>query len=488
MKAKIFQKSKKKAPVSSQKGRKSRETERPSIQKGEKNPLYERLKGGNDGDKRKNRREFFTEQTESKSRPPRERNFKDRDTEHKSHSHPKRNFKERDTEHKSRPHQERNFKERNTERKSRPYQERNFKERDTERKSRPYHERNFKEKDTERKSRPYQERDFKERDTERKSRPPRERNFKERDTERKSRPYQERNFKERTAERTSHPPQERKLKERKAERGMELEIVRDIIYKRRATGRRSARTPKVLSLSWSEDRGAIRLNKYIANSGICSRREADDLITAGAVTVNGEIVTELGTKVMPTDEIRYEDKILQREKPIYILLNKPKDYITTTEDDRGRDNVMMLIEGACQQRVYPVGRLDRNTTGLLLFTNDGEMTKKMTHPRFGIKKIYQIELDKDLKIDDFETLKNGIELEDGFMQPDELEYVEGKKILGITLHSGKNRIVRRLFRHLGYEVEKLDRVYYAGLTKKNLSRGQWRILRQDEINILKMSV
>jgi 23S rRNA pseudouridine2605 synthase len=269
---------------------------------------------------------------------------------------------------------------------------------------------------------------------------------------------------------------------------MELDIVREIVYKRRATGRRPEPRPKVLSLLWNEDRGIIRLNKYIANSGVCSRREADDLITAGAVTVNGEVVTELGTKVAPTDEVRYDDKVLQREKPIYILLNKPKDFITTTEDDRGRDNVMMLIEGACEQRVYPVGRLDRNTTGLLLFTNDGEMTKKLTHPRFGIKKIYQVELDKDLELEDFETLRNGIELNDGFMKPDELEYVDGKKILGITLHSGQNRIVRRLFGHLGYEVEKLDRVYYAGLTKKNLSRGDWRILKQEEVNMLKMSI
>jgi len=231
------------------------------------------------------------------------------------------------------------------------------------------------------------------------------------------------------------------------------------------------------------------LNKYIANSGICSRREADDLIAAGVILVNGKVETELGTKVMPTDEVRYEDKILQREKPVYILLNKPKDFITTTDDERSRDNVMMLIEGACPQRVYPVGRLDRSTTGLLLFTNDGEMTKKLTHPRYEMKKIYQVELDKNLSLADFEILTEGVELEDGFMKPDELEYVgEKKNVLGISLHSGKNRIVRRLFAHLGYEVEKLDRVYYAGLTKKDLPRGEWRFLRQEEVNILKMSL
>jgi 23S rRNA pseudouridine2605 synthase len=269
---------------------------------------------------------------------------------------------------------------------------------------------------------------------------------------------------------------------------LDSEIMREIIQKRRDTGRLSHK-PKVLSLAWSEERGPVRLNKYIANSGICSRREADNLIVAGAITVNGEVVTELGTKVMPVDEVRYEDKLLQREKPVYILLNKPKGFITTTEDERGRDNVMMLIEGACSQRVYPVGRLDRDTTGLLLFTNDGEMTKKLTHPRHGIKKIYQVELETDMSLADFETLANGIELSDGLMQPDDLAFVDDQKnVLGIVLHSGRNRVVRRLFEHLGYEIKKLDRVYYAGLTKKDLPRGTWRFLRQEEINILKRSL
>jgi 23S rRNA pseudouridine2605 synthase len=264
--------------------------------------------------------------------------------------------------------------------------------------------------------------------------------------------------------------------------------MRQVVKRRRETGR-ACNKQKVLSLAWGEERGAIRLNKYIANGGICSRREADELITAGVILVNGNVVTELGTKVMPTDEIRYEDKILQREKPVYILLNKPKNFITTTDDERCRDNVMMLIEGACSERVYPVGRLDRMTTGLLLFTNDGEMTKKLTHPRYGVKKIYQVELDRDMLLADFEVLANGIELDDGLMKPDDLSFVDGdKKVLGIALHSGKNRIVRRLFGKLGYEVEKLDRVYYAGLTKKDLPRGEWRFLRQDEINILKMSL
>ncbi|MBO4739411.1 MAG: rRNA pseudouridine synthase [Bacteroidales bacterium] len=271
------------------------------------------------------------------------------------------------------------------------------------------------------------------------------------------------------------------------QKGLESDILREIVHRRKSSGRQSERKSKILSLSWNEERDPIRLNKYISNSGICSRREADELILAGAITVNGKIVTELGTKVLPTDEVRYGDKVLQREKPVYILLNKPKNFITTTDDEFDRENVMKLIEGACKERVYPVGRLDRNTTGLLLFTNDGELTKKLTHPQFEVKKIYQVELDKDMSINDFETLKNGIELYDGFIKPDELEFVDGQRnVLGICLHSGKNRIVRRMFGYFGYEVEKLDRTYYAGLTKKDLPRGQYRFLTQMEINSLKM--
>lgn len=281
----------------------------------------------------------------------------------------------------------------------------------------------------------------------------------------------------------------RSQKPRKRNVTAESDILSEIIHLRRLEGRGSDRKPKILSLSWSEERGPIRLNKYIANAGISSRREADKLIEAGAVKVNGIVVTELGTKVMPTDEVRYEDKILQREKPVYILLNKPKDYITTTEDEKDRNHVMMLIEGACQERVYPVGRLDRNTTGLLLFTNDGEMAKKLTHPRYGVRKIYHVELDKNLSIEDFDKIVAGIELKDGLMKPDEVAFVgDSKKEIGITIHSGKNRIVRRLFEHLGYSIEKLDRVSYAGLTKKDLPRGHWRFLKKEEINILKMSI
>ena len=192
---------------------------------------------------------------------------------------------------------------------------------------------------------------------------------------------------------------------------------------------------------------------------------------------------------MPTDIIRYGDKVLQREKAVYLLLNKPKDYITTTEDERDRKHVMQLVQGACNERIYPVGRLDRDTTGLLLFTNDGDMTKKLTHPKHLIRKMYYVELNKNLSNNDFNAIKEGIELTDGIIKPDELDYVgESKKEIGITIHSGKNRIVRRIFESLGYEIEKLDRVVFAGLTKKDLPRGDWRFLTEAEVNILKMSV
>ncbi len=267
------------------------------------------------------------------------------------------------------------------------------------------------------------------------------------------------------------------------------EILTEIVASRRQTGRLTDKQ-KVLSLEKEEMNQPIRLNKYISNSGICSRRDADKLIESGAIMVNGVIINELGSKVFPTDEVRFEDRVLNREKPVYVLLNKPKDYITTIEDERGRKNVMELIDGACRERVYPVGRLDRNTTGLLLFTNDGEMAKKLTHPRFGIKKVYQVELDKNLSHNDMNTIAAGLEIDDTYIKPDEIAYIneDSKKMIGIEIHSGQNRIVRRIFETLGYDVIKLDRTYYAGLTKKDLPRGRWRILSKDEINMLKMSV
>ncbi len=239
----------------------------------------------------------------------------------------------------------------------------------------------------------------------------------------------------------------------------------------------------------SADDGTIRLNKYISNAGICSRREADTLIATGVVQVNGKIVTEMGYKVKPTDVIKYGGQTLRKERLVYLILNKPKDYITTYDDPQKRRTVLELIQGACKERIYPVGRLDRATTGLLMFTNDGELTKKLTHPRYGVRKVYHVELDKPLKRSDMDKIEAGLELEDGEIKVDEITYVgEGKdkSIVGIELHSGKNRIVRRIFEHLGYNVRKLDRVVFGPLTKKDMPRGRWRLLTDAEVGMLKM--
>ena len=235
------------------------------------------------------------------------------------------------------------------------------------------------------------------------------------------------------------------------------------------------------------DKG-IRLNKYLADAGICSRREADKLIESGAVSINGKVVAQLGTRVQPEDKVQFGGETLSREKLRYVLLNKPKGFITTSDDPLNRKTVMQLVEKACSERIYPVGRLDRNTTGLLLFTNDGELAKKMMHPKFNIKKIYHVYLDKNLTKNDMLQIADGLSLEDGLIKPDKIAYVAGaedKKQIGIELHSGKNRIVRRIFEHLGYNVIKLDRVFLAGLTKKDLPRGKWRFLTQQELNLLK---
>jgi len=232
----------------------------------------------------------------------------------------------------------------------------------------------------------------------------------------------------------------------------------------------------------------IRLNRYIANSGICSRRKADELIAAGVVSVNGVVVSELGAKVNPAvDQIRYNGELLKREKMVYVLLNKPKDFITTTDDPQERKTVMELVDKASKERIYPVGRLDRNTTGLLLMTNDGDLAEKLSHPRNNIVKIYNVELDRNLTQGDFNKIAFGLELEDGFIKPDAVSYVTGgaRNEIGIQIHSGKNRIVRRIFESLDYEVVKLDRVIYAGLSKKDLPRGKWRYLSEQEIINLK---
>jgi len=253
--------------------------------------------------------------------------------------------------------------------------------------------------------------------------------------------------------------------------------------------RRTTTAPKFLDANPSEvdASGNIRLNRFISNSGVCSRRDADNLIAEGLVEVNGKVVTEMGYKVGLNDVVRYDGRLLKREQFVYLLLNKPKDFITTMDDPQERKTVMQLIAGACKERVYPVGRLDRNTTGLLLLTNDGELAEKLTHPSNKVSKVYQVELNKNLDRTDFDTIAEGsVVLEDGPVKVDEIAYGEGtKKIVGLQIHEGRNRIVRRLFEHLGYDVEKLDRTMYALLTKKDLPRGNWRFLTEKEVIRLK---
>lgn len=232
----------------------------------------------------------------------------------------------------------------------------------------------------------------------------------------------------------------------------------------------------------------IRLNKYLANAGVCSRREADEFIEAGLVKVNGEVVTELGTKITRADEVMYNDQVVKLESKVYVLLNKPKGFVTTTDDPENRKTVMDLVKAACSERIYPVGRLDRGTTGVLLLTNDGDLASKLTHPRYEKRKIYQVWLDKPVAMEHMQAIADGIELEDGEIHADAISYVSEDDLsqVGIEIHSGKNRIVRRIFEQLGYRVLKLDRVYFAGLTKKSLSRGKWRYLTEKEVNMLRM--
>ena len=230
----------------------------------------------------------------------------------------------------------------------------------------------------------------------------------------------------------------------------------------------------------------LRLNRYIAKGGVCSRRDADVLIAAGRVKVNGEVVQQVGVKVKRTDRVEVDDQVITPERKVYLVLNKPKDYVTTVEDPLERRTVMALIEGACKERVYPIGRLDRQTTGVLLFTNDGDLAKKLTHPKYNQKKIYHVFLDKVVQTGDLEAIRKGIDLEDGFIQADDVRVAEDDRTqVGIEIHSGRNRIVRRIFEHLGYQILRLDRVFFAGITKKNLPRGHWRFLTEDEVNILK---
>jgi 23S rRNA pseudouridine2605 synthase len=263
-------------------------------------------------------------------------------------------------------------------------------------------------------------------------------------------------------------------------------------YEKRSSGgstrkKRPVGPGKIQTKARSEDT-EIRLNRYIASSGICSRREADEYIKAGLITINGKLVTELGTKIKPGDDVRYNGERIKTERLVYIVLNKPRDYITTLRDPHASKTVMDLVKDACRERVYPVGRLDRNTTGVLLLTNDGKLTKILTHPSHNKLKIYHVTLNKSLTSPDFRKILEGFELEDGFIKADALSYTDpnDKKEVGLEIHSGRNRIVRRMFEHLGYSIKKLDRVYFGGLTKKGLPRGKWRFLDEKEINMLKM--
>jgi len=233
----------------------------------------------------------------------------------------------------------------------------------------------------------------------------------------------------------------------------------------------------------------MRLNRYIANAGLCSRREADTYIATGCVTVNGKIVSEMGYQVLFGDTVSFNGRVISSEKKVYVLLNKPKGYVTTSDDPHADKTVMELVANACPERIYPVGRLDKSTTGLLLFTNDGDLTKRLTHPKYNRKKIYHVFLDQKVSKNHLQEIIDGVTLEDGFVAADSVSYVseEDKKQVGIEIHSGKNKIVRRIFEHLGYKVVKLDRVYFCGLTKKDLPRGRWRMLTEDEVNLLKMT-
>jgi len=264
-------------------------------------------------------------------------------------------------------------------------------------------------------------------------------------------------------------------------------VIRGRFGEKNLRDKRTNRRERIQSVQRKDD-GTMRLNRFIANAGICSRREADTFIASGVVSVNGKPVTEMGVRVKPSDDVRFNGQRISSERKVYVLLNKPKGFVTTVEDPHADKTVMGLIRDACPERIYPVGRLDKTTTGLLLFTNDGEMTKRLTHPKYNRKKIYHVHLDKNASKNDLQQIVDGVTLEDGLVAADSVSYVnpEDKKQVGIEIHSGKNRVVRRIFAHLGYKVQKLDRVYFCGLTKKNLPRGRWRFLTEDEVNFLKM--
>jgi len=396
------------------------------------------------------------------------RDFKSKDVEPQSFKFGDREFKSKDSNSEDRGARSRDYKPRTS--------DRDFKSRDGG--SRDYRprtgERDFKTRDGG--ARDYKprtgERDFRAKDGDSRDFKPREGGYKDYKSRGKS------DFKPSAGSSRDVKPREPREGDTRPFRKREEAKPRDTEFNR------PERTVITQGRKTNEDKGLIRLNRYISNAGICSRRKADELITAGIITVNGEAITELGHKVDPAkDLVRYNGELLKREKKVYVLLNKPKDYITTTDDPQERRTVMQLVDKASRERIYPVGRLDRNTTGLLLMTNDGDLADKLSHPKNGITKIYNVELDKALSQGDLNKIAFGLELEDGLIKPDNISYVAGgtKKEIGIQIHSGKNRIVRRIFEHLGYNVEKLDRVVYGNLTKKDLPRGRWRYLEEHEL-------
>ena len=414
------------------------------------------------------------------SRPIKERSesFKDKPRKTSDDSRP---FRERSESFKDKP--------RKTSDDSRPFKERNEEYKSKDRKpsgdNRPFKERNEAYKNKDRKtsgdSRPFRERNeaykSKDRKTSDESRPFRDKSDSYKDKNRKSSDYS-RPFKDK-----SEPYRDKSKK-------FTEDILPSADFKKSRDDKRPSERLRSFS-SDSEKSSQIRLNKYVANSGICSRREADTLIESGVIKVNGKVITELGTKINADDVVEYANAKIKNEKLVYVLLNKPKDFITTMDDPQGRRTVMELVRKACRERIYPVGRLDRNTTGVLLFTNDGELAKKLIHPKYNVKKIYNVLLDRKLAQDDMLKISEGIYIDDEMIQVDDIAYVEeGKNVIkreiGIQIHSGQNRVVRKIFESLGYEVIKLDRVFFAGLTKKDLPRGKWRVLTKTEIAFLKM--
>ncbi|SFA51015.1 23S rRNA pseudouridine2605 synthase [Pedobacter suwonensis] len=396
------------------------------------------------------------------------RDFKSKDAEPQSFKFGDREFKSKDSSSEDRGAKSRDYKPRTSDRdfKSRDGGSRGYKPRTGERdfKTRDGGARDYKPRTG--------ERDFRAKDGDSRDFKPREGGYKDYKSRGKS------DFKPSAGSSRDVKPREPREGDTRPFRKREEAKPRDTEFNR------PERTVITQGRKTNEDKGLIRLNRYISNAGICSRRKADELITAGIITVNGEAITELGHKVDPAkDLVRYNGELLKREKKVYVLLNKPKDYITTTDDPQERRTVMQLVDKASRERIYPVGRLDRNTTGLLLMTNDGDLADKLSHPKNGITKIYNVELDKALSQGDLNKIAFGLELEDGLIKPDNISYVAGgtKKEIGIQIHSGKNRIVRRIFEHLGYNVEKLDRVVYGNLTKKDLPRGRWRYLEEHEL-------